>query len=246
MLQTRARAFALRDAFPDVLGGLYLTEEFVGSAEESEDAGPSQNRSQNQHQAYNSDTNTAFRKVFAGEDSSKVGNEDHNAGDENIGAGSWKTTSQDGETVGKGRGNTADEDYAGVESRARKALDGDANLVREENKVLEEFADGAERGARDHAAAPAYSLEKTASSALKVTDHLADKAIKDERAPLTAAPLLPLANLRRARHMPRHIRALHFRNQWSVKQPKSRLMLILALVQSNEVKPISLRKRITP
>lgn len=29
MLQMRARAFALRDAFPDVLGGLYLTEEFL-------------------------------------------------------------------------------------------------------------------------------------------------------------------------------------------------------------------------
>jgi hypothetical protein len=30
MLQMRARAFALRDAFPDVLGGLYLREEFEG------------------------------------------------------------------------------------------------------------------------------------------------------------------------------------------------------------------------
>jgi len=29
MLQMRARAFALRDAFPDVLGGLYLTEEWL-------------------------------------------------------------------------------------------------------------------------------------------------------------------------------------------------------------------------
>lgn len=29
MLQMRARAFALRDAFPDVLGGLYLTEEWI-------------------------------------------------------------------------------------------------------------------------------------------------------------------------------------------------------------------------
>ena len=33
MLQMRARAFALRDAFPDVLGGLYLTEEFVAELE---------------------------------------------------------------------------------------------------------------------------------------------------------------------------------------------------------------------
>ena len=33
MLQMRARAFALRDAFPDVLGGLYLTEEFVAEPE---------------------------------------------------------------------------------------------------------------------------------------------------------------------------------------------------------------------
>ncbi|WP_460452623.1 recombinase family protein, partial [Alsobacter sp. SYSU BS001988] len=31
MLQMRARAFALRDGFPDVLGGLYLREEVEGS-----------------------------------------------------------------------------------------------------------------------------------------------------------------------------------------------------------------------
>ena len=38
MLQMRARAFALRDAFPDVLGGLYLTEELIQDHNETNEA----------------------------------------------------------------------------------------------------------------------------------------------------------------------------------------------------------------
>ena len=37
MLQMRARAFALRDAFPDVLGGLYLTEEWIQEHNETDE-----------------------------------------------------------------------------------------------------------------------------------------------------------------------------------------------------------------
>lgn len=39
MLQMRARAFALRDVFPDVLGGLYITEELQGG-EDARDVTP--------------------------------------------------------------------------------------------------------------------------------------------------------------------------------------------------------------
>lgn len=38
MLQMRARAFALRDAFPDVLGGLYLTEEWIQEHNETDES----------------------------------------------------------------------------------------------------------------------------------------------------------------------------------------------------------------
>jgi hypothetical protein len=39
MLQMRARGFRLRDSFPDILGGLYLREEFTGTTIEGELAG---------------------------------------------------------------------------------------------------------------------------------------------------------------------------------------------------------------
>lgn len=38
MMQMRARAFALRDAFPDVLGGLYLTEEWIQEHNETDES----------------------------------------------------------------------------------------------------------------------------------------------------------------------------------------------------------------
>ena len=198
MLQMRARAFALRDAFPDVLGGLYLTEEFVGSADERESEGQSQNQGQshshsqnqnrNQDSRANSNANTAFRAVFANEES-------------------WKANSQDND--------------AGLESRVSKTCDDDAGGKTVESNASEEYPDGAGGKANTHQAAAAHSREEPAGSALEEIDHSADKAVKDECAPFRRPSLPPLANLRRARHLPRHIRALRFRNQWSVKQPKT-------------------------
>ena len=267
MLQMRARAFALRDAFPDVLGGLYLTEEFVGSADESERAGPSQN----QNQSANSDTHTAFRTVFSDEEYSKVRSEAQNTIGENIGAASWKTKSQNGEAGLKAANKTAHDEYASVESRTRKTRDDDAGRKTAESKAPEEYPDGAGGKSSDHAATPAHSFKEIANSTLKETDQSADGALvlpaecvepraashdvgnrevelhhvghdrqiagselpltskstssseegADNGTPFRRPSLPPLANLRRARYMPRHIRALRFRNQWSVKQPKT-------------------------
>ena len=281
MLQMRARAFALRDAFPDVLGGLYLTEEFVGSADERESEGPSQHQgqshshshsqSQNQDQPANSNAHTAFRTVFADEETSTTGSQDHNAVDENIGNGNWKTKSQDNDSGSKAQEHSAHREHASLESVAKKIRDDDARGKTLESKASEEYPDRAEGKVSTHDAAATNSREENVGSALEEIDHSADGALvlpagcvepreashdvgdrevelhhvghdrqiagselpltskttssseagADNGTPFRRPSLPPLANLRRARHMPRHIRALRFRNQWSVKQPKT-------------------------
>ena len=51
-------------------------------------------------------------------------------------------------------------------------------------------------------------------------DHEADQPHQPDTSEQTYARLPPLANLRRTRSMPREVRALRFRNQWSIRQPK--------------------------
>jgi hypothetical protein len=67
MLQMRARAFALRDAFPDVLGGLYLTEEWLQHRnDEGADNQTFNTHSDTAHDEYNQAKNT--KESFSFED----------------------------------------------------------------------------------------------------------------------------------------------------------------------------------
>ena len=159
MLQMRARAFALRDAFPDVLGGLYLTEEFIETAELPSEGDAPQSRSPH------SETKGAFRYTSGAEDLSGL-----------------QKDSQ-----------SADKEFAGVAENQLNMQSGNT----------------------------APSFEGIQEQAFKETDRSANEAISENSSPLTTSPLPPLANLRRSRQMPRHIRAFRFRNQWSVKQPRA-------------------------
>ena len=160
MLQMRARAFALRDAFPDVLGGLYLTEELIETAEL-----PSEGDNAHQSRSPNGDGIGAFRHTSVTEDQSRSQSATQNA----------------------------HEDYARVT----------------ENHLNTQSA---------NTAPPSEGIQEPA---FQETGHSAPEPISENSSPITTAPLPPLANLRRSRQMPRHIRALRFRNQWSVKQPRA-------------------------
>lgn len=65
MLQMRARAFALRDAFPDVLGGLYLTEEWIQERSETDEAPQSSSQSS---EIINSSSAVSGRATYSGKD----------------------------------------------------------------------------------------------------------------------------------------------------------------------------------
>ncbi|MBS7805083.1 hypothetical protein KIH24_10950, partial [Rhizobiales bacterium TNE-4] len=186
------RAFALRDAFPDVLGGLYLTEEFVAEPEteaqlaphfETEtpsvaDAGVGRVE-ENQHQPPNgfrrgSFNNTSTDEAFSQQESAP----------QNVSVGSTQTWS--------GRATSRDEFTGSANEQPNPqtaatlvGLDGEPNARFEENGKFSETT-----------------------------------VITGERELPITAKLPPLANLRRSRSMPRDVRALRFRNQWSVKQPR--------------------------
>lgn len=137
MLQMRARAFALRDAFPDVLGGLYLTEEWITDNDGATDT-PSVGAA------------TAYAQTTA---------------------------------HAQKPGRTADDVHENPATKCQQ--------IEEELK-----AEGKPTTART-------------------------EVENDISAPnLLNAKLPPIANLRRARRMPRASLALRFRKQWSIKQPK--------------------------
>ena len=137
MLQMRARAFALRDAFPDVLGGLYLTEEWIT---------------------------------------------DHD--------GATDTTSVGATTA-----------YAQTTAHAQKS-----------GRTVDDV--------HEHPATKRQQIEEEPKAEDKLAT--ARTEVENDISPpnLLNAKLPPIANLRRARRMPRASLALRFRKQWSIKQPK--------------------------
>lgn len=150
MLQMRARAFALRDAFPDVLGGLYLTEEWLGPQQNDERQSP----------GHSTPDPERFRNM---PDSGMIAEK----------APQYEAPEHARQTPGETMQNSG------------------------------------ERQAQPS------SIESQGSGGQKQDD--------SEKLSLghLNAKLPPLANLRRARKMPRSALALRFRKQWSIRQPKS-------------------------
>jgi hypothetical protein len=137
MLQMRARAFALRDAFPDVLGGLYLTEEWMT---------------------------------------------DHDGATDTPSVGAATAYAQKTAHAQK-PGRTADDVH-------------------------------------EHPATKRQQIEEALKAEDKSTT--ARTEVENDIGPpnLLNAKLPPIANLHRARRMPRASLALRFQRQWSIKQPK--------------------------
>lgn len=188
----RARAFALRDSFPDVLGGLYLTEEFLAEPETEAQSAPHfetetpsmaeagvRRVEENQRRPSNGFTRASLNHASTREAFHEREIEPQNVNVDATQAWSGQATSRDEYT------GSVTEQPTTQSAATLVGLDGIPNPPSEETGN-----------------APTTKA----------------KSDEGER-PITAA-LPPLANLRRSRSMPRHIRALRFRNQWSVKQPK--------------------------
>ena len=179
MLQMRARAFALRDAFPDVLGGLYLTEEFLGEAESSE-------------QAPLSDPSSSPSSVTSWPASVATASAPLSA---TSSAASAVTISRDQNEPG----------HKAREDAKRNAQD------------LAAFKDSSTINA--HPRSPDEDFEQLEDHKGR-KDHEPDQPQQLNTSDQTHTRLPPLANLRRTRSMPREVRALRFRNQWSISQPR--------------------------
>lgn len=166
MLQMRARAFALRDAFPDVLGGLYLTEEWITDRESAIEAPSAGSAATLAGQAQKAERQAEF-----------------------IHERSVKTHPH--------YDDRAKPDS--VEGAKTESVEGAKPEIIEETKAERDERANIER----HSPTNQYREEGYHKSSS-----------------LLDAKLPPLANLRRARRMPRSTLALRFRKQWSIKQPK--------------------------
>ncbi|MBU3732514.1 MAG: hypothetical protein FGM26_13370 [Beijerinckiaceae bacterium] len=198
MLQMRARAFALRDAFPDVLGGLYLTEEFL--AEHEPRAEPERS----------SDLNTGLDMERQYRPEAKV-----------------LTETRDG----------SGKEFAPFETAPRSAPEPKEMADDAHTTELALTTDIAYATNRDDGRPTTASTDP-----LNANNDLEDRQRKPAAACVDGAyesdgnkeqdqthlalatqihpPIPPLANLPRSRTTPRHVRALRFRNQWSIKQPR--------------------------
>ena len=217
MLQMRARAFALRDAFPDVLGGLYLTEEFLAEPEavsqsptrleietgsEAHMSAQAEVRSEtieNAPQGFEPETqfkaalNLGFRQGVSPAASFRP-----NTDLEPQTAGPAET--MDGLSVA----------HKANPSSVTHTDDGlQTSCVADPIPASESF---------DHA--PPNQASISADGDRKNKDSQRQANAGSVSAPQFPPKLPPLANLRRSRSMPRDVRALRFRNQWSVKQPR--------------------------
>ena len=211
MLQMRARAFALRDAFPDVLGGLYLTEEFLAELETEDQSG------------------ARFETEAPLEAGASLRPQTHPEPETRAKSEVRSETEAHPQPMFKpemrGEAGSGFELWSGARSvasfRPDKAAEPQAN-------ALPTNSDNTNVG---HATAPdtaSEMFERAQSNDASINtngdwkteegDGLANAA--SVLVPTNSPPLPPLANLRRSRSMPRHIRALRFRNQWSVTQPR--------------------------
>ncbi|MBS7805774.1 hypothetical protein KIH24_14470 [Rhizobiales bacterium TNE-4] len=211
ILQMRARAFALRDAFPDVLGGLYLTEEFVA---EPEAEAQSVMRFETEEPL---EAGASLRPQTHPEPETRAKSEVRSETEAHP-QPRFKPEMQ-------GEAGSGFEFWNGARSvaslRPDKAAEPQAN-------ALPTNSDNTDVG---HATAPDTASERferaqsndasiNASGDWKTEEGDGQANAASVLVPTISSPLPPLANLRRSRSMPRHIRALRFRNQWSVKQPR--------------------------
>lgn len=198
MLQMRARAFALRDAFPDVLGGLYLTEEFLGEAESSEQAPASDPSS--------SPSSVTSWPASVAAASSKASTASAPLSATSSGTSGQISSSTSRVTSGAAvRTDQTDQVQPGLT----------AHEVGQKNvQHPATFKDNAGINADPRSAHQPQEHREDRR------DHEADQPHQPDTSEQTYARLLPLANLRRTRSMSREVRALRFRNQWSIRQPK--------------------------
>jgi hypothetical protein len=196
MLQMRARAFALRDAFPDVLGGLYLTEEFLGEAESLEQA-PASDPSAVRLSAASSATSSGM---------------------------SCPTSSSKSEATLSATASL-NASTASAPLSARSSATSAVTIRPDQN---EPGLNGHEDGQRSAQYPAAFKGNIAINTDPRSSDE--DHEVREDQEPhqphqphtgeQTYAQLPPLANLRRTRSMPREVRALRFRNQWSIRQPR--------------------------
>ncbi len=237
MLQMRARAFALRDAFPDVLGGLYLTEEFLAehepraqsetrSLQDADFAAETPSEAETMVRLKKAATPQTHVEVAAGLDAKApfeatlcLASEARlAAGQRSEPANSLGAQTPFEPTSGHQVGPAALADLhvqkgvASAENQARAARADDWLGTAPDTHPLNAHSDLEDRQHKPAAACVDGAYE---SDGVKEQDqaHLA-------QATQIHPPIPPLANLRRSRTMPRHVRALRFRNLWSVKQPR--------------------------
>ena len=258
MLQMRARAFALRDAFPDVLGGLYLTEEFLAEAEPGSEP------------ATRHETETPFVAV------SSLGPRKNSERETRFGSEVWSEPTDklpnryDPETQGEAHSRVKPDPRPEARSSFNAEISSGLKTKSEPLEAINaEFCHGHDQsntrsdlpthapaetvdGAHVPHAANTASVthqdnglrtacatdpiinsgslacaQSNAASNGTEGDWKTDKSEGQAQPGSASAPqippalphLPPLANLRRSRSMPREVRALRFRNQWSVKQP---------------------------
>ena len=238
MLQMRARAFALRDAFPDVLGGLYLTEEFLGEAESSEQA-PSSDPSSSPSSGTSWPTSVAAASATASSKASTAsaplsatssGTPGQTSGATLSGA-SWPASSSTSRVTSGAamRTDQTDQVEPGLTAHTDRSdglFDGDRDNDNEARQVPQNAkAFEPQRSmTSNHTVSPSLADPLSAHEAHEHRedrrDHEADQPHQPDTSDQTYARLPPLANLRRTRSMPREVRALRFRNQWSIRQPK--------------------------
>ena len=122
-------------------------------------------------------------------------------------------------------GNRDDGLEAYREDRPQDEGDGDRDKGNEARHAPQNETKSDDRSvAGNQASSPRAANPQSAHEAHKHRedrrDHEADQPHQPDTSEQTYARLPPLANLRRTRSMPREVRALRFRNQWSIRQPK--------------------------
>ncbi|MBS7805539.1 hypothetical protein KIH24_13275, partial [Rhizobiales bacterium TNE-4] len=186
------RAFALRDAFPDVLGGLYLTEEFVAEPETEAQLAPH------------------FETETPSFTDAGVGRVEEN-----------QRQPSDGFTRGSFNNTSTDERYVTRDSRPQNVSVETTEAWSGQATSRDEYSGSGSEQPNPQTATTQVGLDGSPNAPFEETDKAsATTAITGERELPITARLPPLANLRRSRSMPRDVRALRFRNQWSVKQPR--------------------------
>lgn len=178
MLQMRARAFALRDAFPDVLGGLYLTEEIQADSISNGNVSGNDNGDVSLLEESGSVPNLAPKPQ------------------------AWSASSRMSGHFMAGESHDPEPSSHSLHESSKTKPPADKEDGEPHSGTLETMI-----GPTNNPASYGCSSDPT------------EQVPIDE--PLPIVEHMPaLANLRRARRMPRGSLALRFRNEWSVRQPK--------------------------